>query len=138
MYAFDMAHKLVPNRAWNSILVESGRDILLSHRADNCLAVGIDYIRTTVLVRHITEAHLLSIFREDIYLVAPVRSVAIEFVFLEGMLGVGVSEAFLTEELVASVFIDITKEASEVFDPCIMAIKVKEINLLLIFSIGNV
>ena len=133
-----MANNLVPNGAWNLILIESGRPILLRYLGGYCLAVGIDDIRTTVLVRHITEAHLLSIFREDIYLIAPVRSVAIEFVLVEGMLRVGMTKAFLTEELVASMFIDITKEASEFPDPSIMTIKVKEINLFLIFSIGNV
>ncbi len=54
------------------------------------------------------------------------------------MLRVGMTEAFFTEELVASMFIDITKEASEVFNSRIMTIKVKEIKLFIIFSIGNV
>ncbi len=58
--------------------------------------------------------------------------------FVEGLLTVGMSKAFLTEELVFSCFSDITKEASEVSDPLLMTIKVKEINLFLIFSIGNV
>ena len=122
MYAFNMAHNLVPNRAWNLILVESGRPILFRYLVGYCDPVGIDGVRTTVLVRHITEAHLLSIFRENIYLVAPVRSVAIEFVFVEGMLTVGVTKAFLTEELMFSSFSDITKEASLVSDPGIMTI----------------
>ena len=113
MYAFDVAHNLVPYRAWNLILVESGRPILLSHLAGNCLAVGIDYIRTTVLVRHIAEAHLLSIFREDIYLVAPVRSVAIQFMLLDGMLTVSMTKAFLTEVLVAIVLIYIAKKPAK-------------------------
>ena len=133
-----MAHNLVPNRAWNLILVESGRPILFRYLGGYCFAVGIDCIRTTVLVRHITEAHLLSVFREDIYLIAPVRPVAIEFVFVEGLLTVGMTKAFLTEELVASMFIDISKEASEVFNPSIMTIKIKKINLFLIISIENV
>ena len=54
------------------------------------------------------------------------------------MLTVGMTKAFLTEELVFPRFIDVTKEASEVSDPCVMAIKVKEINFFLILTIGNV
>ena len=63
---------------------------------------------------------MLPLFWEDIDLVAPVRSVAIYFVFVKGLLTVGVPKAFLTEVLVAIVLIYIRKEASEVFDPCIM------------------
>ena len=48
------------------------------------------------------------------------------------------SKSFLTEVLMMVVLIYIRKETGEVSDPRIMSIKVKEINLFLIISIGNV